>query len=109
MELGLPMVVLDYAQIEDAVDGADSARKVGQAEPTQTAEKPEEMPARPKLRKRRLLIGRDKWTKQVMAHLVRCKGLGDETIVKRVTQSVDELGYRTVVIKTDGEPALISV
>ena len=67
------------------------------------------MPARPKPRTRRLLIGRDKWTKQVMAHLVRCKGLGDETIVKRVTQSVDELGYRKVVIKTDGEPALIAV
>ena len=44
-----------------------------------------------------------------MAHLVRCKGLGDETIVKRMTQSVDEIGYRKVVIKTDGEPALITV
>ena len=45
----------------------------------------------------------------MMAHLVRCKGPGDETIVKRVTKSVDELGYRKDVIKTDGEPALIAV
>ena len=45
----------------------------------------------------------------MMAHLVRCKGLGDETIVKRVTGSVDELGYRKVVIETDGEPALVIV
>ena len=44
-----------------------------------------------------------------MAYLVRCKGLGDETSVKRVTRSVDELGYRKVVIKTHGEPALIAV
>ena len=43
-----------------------------------------------------------------MAHLVKFKGLGDETIVKRVTGSVDELGDRKVVIKTDGEPALVA-
>ena len=35
--------------------------------------------------------------------------MGDETIVKRVTGSVDELGYRKVVIKTDGEPAFVIV
>ena len=106
MELGLPIIALDYAQIEDVEVSADSAKMVNQAE---KKEQSEEVPTRAKPRKRRLLIGRDRWTKQVMAHLVRCKGLGDETIVKRVTRSVDELGYRKVVIKTDGEPALVIV
>ena len=45
----------------------------------------------------------------MMAHLVKCQRLGNETIVKRVAKSVDELGCRKVVIKTDGESALVAV
>ena len=90
MEMGLPRVDLDYAQVEDVV-------------PSTLPEQPEEP------HKKRLLIGRDRWTKSVQAHLVRCKGLDDPTIVKRVTEAVDELGYRKLIIKTDGEPALVNV
>ena len=76
MELDLPMVVLDYAQIRYVANGAGSARTVEQADTTQPAEQPKEMPARAGPHKRRLLVGRDRWTTQVMAHLVRCKRAG---------------------------------
>ena len=113
MELGLPMVVLDYAQIEDADEDvmaeADNMAEDPTKVQTHEADAPKDGNTLSKPRKRRLMIGRDRWTKQVMAHLVKCKGLGDETIVKRVTQAVDELGYTKVVIKTDGEPAIVAV
>ena len=41
--------------------------------------------------------------------MIQCKGIGDSTIVDKVTRWVDALGYRKVVLKTDGEPALVTV
>ena len=41
--------------------------------------------------------------------LVQCKGSGDDTIVDKVTRWVDALSYRKVVLKMDGEPALVAV
>ena len=52
--------------------------------------------------KMRLLIGRDRWNKAVFAFLVRRKGLGDATVVKKVAKVVDSWGYRQIVIKTNG-------
>ena len=43
------------------------------------------------------------------AHLVKCKGLGDEKIVGKIIKAIDGMGYRKVIIKTDGEPALVAV
>ena len=57
MELGLPMVVLRYAQIEDVEVGADSAKTADRSETTQPMEESEETHARAKPSKRRLLIG----------------------------------------------------
>ena len=94
--MGLPRVDLDYAQIED----------VEQSPPR---ERPEKTPKKAVPHKKRLLIGRDRWTKSVQAHLVKCKGLDDPTIVQRVTKAIDELGYRKLITKMDGEPALVRV
>ena len=52
--MGLPMIVLDYVQIEDVEVSADSAKIVNQAEKKEQSEK---VPTRAKPRKRRLLIG----------------------------------------------------
>ena len=41
--------------------------------------------------------------------LIKCKGLGDETVVQKATRTIDAWGYRKMVIKTDGEPALVEV
>jgi hypothetical protein len=54
-------------------------------------------------------VGRDRWTKAVCSFLVQCKGTGDPTIVDKVARWIDALGYRKVVLKTDGEPALVAV
>ena len=59
--------------------------------------------------KRRLLVGRDLWTKAACSFLVQCKGIGDATIVDKVARWMDALDYRQIVPKTDGEPALIAV
>ncbi len=74
-ELDLPRVSMDYAH-------ADGAKE--------------------DVHKKRLLIGRDRWTSSTFVYLVKCKGLGDEGIVKKVTKAVDGLGYRKMRIKTDG-------
>ena len=87
-ELGLPRVSLDYGQLEDTVEG-EAGVKVTY--------------------KKRFVVGRDRWSRFTFAHLVKCKGLGDDTVVKKLTKSVDKLGYRKMVLKTDGEPALVAV
>ena len=82
-ELGLPKVSMDYAQIEDKVEV-----EIEESEETDA------------VHKKRLLIGRDRWTKSTFSHLVKCKGLGDQTIVQKVAGSVESLGYRKLTIKT---------
>ena len=53
-------------------------------------------------------MGRDRWTKAIFSFLVQCKGTGDGSIVAKFAQWIDALGYRKVVLKTDGEPALVA-
>ena len=57
----------------------------------------------------KLLVGRERHTGHTFCHLVTCKGTGDERIVGKVMQSIAETGCTDVVLKTDGEPALIQV
>ena len=58
---------------------------------------------------KRLLIGRGRWSKTVTAHFVKCNGLGDENIVGKIIKAIDGMGYRKVIIKTDGEPFCFAV
>ena len=43
------------------------------------------------------------------AHLVKCKGHGDEKIVRKIIKAIDGMGYCKIVIKTYGESALVAV
>ena len=36
-------------------------------------------------------------------------GFGDDTIAQRVAKAIDELGCRKLIVKTDGEPALVNM
>ena len=92
-EQGLAKVEMDYAQIEDTTADKDESETSGAA----------------MIHKKRLLIGRDRWTKSVFTFLVKCKGRGDDKIVNKIVRAVDALGYRKLIIKTDGEPALVEV
>ena len=102
-ESGFAEVAMDCIQVEDTVPAhaEDEAAEADEtAEQTKTGTE---------THKKRLLVGRDRWTKAVFSFLVQCKGNGDDTIVDKVARWVDALGYRKVVLKTDGEPALVAV
>ena len=58
---------------------------------------------------RKLLDGRERPSKFTFGHLVKCKGTGEERIVKKVLQSIRETGNAKVVLETDGEPAICTV
>ena len=55
----LPRISMDYAEVGNEQDGKDA---------------------------RKLLVGRDRQSKFTFCHLVSCKGLGDDRIVKKVLQ-----------------------
>ena len=42
---------------------------------------------------KRLLVGRDKWTRYTFCHLVEVKGLGDERIAGKIKRSIDVTGH----------------
>ena len=51
--------------------------------------------------KRRILVGRDGWSKARFVHLLKCKGLNDENMGGKLTKSVDRFGCRNMILKTD--------
>ena len=79
---GMTTVSMDYATIGDREDDVDA---------------------------RKIVVGKDRWTKSVFCHLVKCKGLGDGKIVDKIVKSVAEMGHTKIRVKTDGEPALVQV
>ena len=81
-EKGLPRISIDYAEVGNGEDREDT---------------------------RKLLVGRDRWTKTTFCHLVQCKGLGDTRISAKVRKSIDRTGNTDMTLKGDGEPALVQV
>ena len=57
----------------------------------------------------RTIVGKDEATGNVLHHKVICKGIGDEWAIKKVTKDLEEFGRRDVILKTDGEPAIVNV
>ena len=55
------------------------------------------------------IIIKDRDTKTIYGHLVEEKGLGDGWIVKKIEEDVSSLGYTDIMVKTDGEPAIVQV
>ena len=58
---------------------------------------------------RKLLIGRDRHTKFTFCHLVECKGTSDKHVVEKVLKSIAETGNTRMILKADGEPAIIQL
>ena len=46
-------------------------------------------------------------TKTIYAHICTAKGASDEWLVNRIVDDIDELGHIEVIMKCDGEPALV--
>ncbi len=82
LKSGLPKVAIDYASVGDGKD---------------------------KKTELKLLVGRDRWTKHTFCHLCKCKGLGDPLIVQKTLRSIKNTGNADMILKTDGEPALVQV
>ena len=63
----------------------------------------------PRTRKVKVIVGKDETTGMVMQHRVHQKGSGDKWLVKRMCRDLEDMGRRDVVLKTDGEPAIVSL
>ena len=77
---GLPIVALDYAMINDETD-----------------------------KEMKLIIGKCEATNNLLAHQVLCKGVADEWATKRIVRDLEELGKSGIILKTDGEPAIVAL
>ena len=55
------------------------------------------------------IVMRDKRTTCTAAHIAECKGTGDQWIVNKLVSDIDDWGYTDLILKCDGEPALIQV
>ena len=56
-----------------------------------------------------VIMARDKETLQTFVHLCLCKGASDGWVVDRLVEDLATLGHTKVIVKTDGEPALVNV
>ena len=54
-------------------------------------------------------MGRDKHTKFTFCHLVKQKGTGDEQVIEKVLKSLSETGNTRMILKTDGEIAIVQL
>ena len=57
----------------------------------------------------RLIIGKDEATGMVIAHQAVCKGPKDSWLMRKIVADMKDMGRPDVVLKTDGEPAIVAV
>ena len=57
----------------------------------------------------RIVVGKDEATGMMMAHRVITKGPTDEWVTRRLVKDIEELGRGDIILKTDGEPAMIAL
>ena len=55
------------------------------------------------------IVMRDQRTRFTVAHVVLFKGPKDKWVVERLTRDIANLGYSDIILKGDGEPALVKV
>ena len=55
----------------------------------------------------KLLVRREDKSKHVFCHLCKCKGLGEDRIVEKIMRSISDTENTKIVLKTDGQPALV--
>ena len=57
----------------------------------------------------KIIVGIDEATGCKMSYRVKSKGAQDTWIVKRLVTEIEELGRRDIILKTDGEPAMVAM
>ena len=53
-----------------------------------------------------ILVIKDTASKALFAHACPCKG-AHEAVVARVCADLDTLGYKRILVRSDGEPAIL--
>ena len=57
----------------------------------------------------KIVVMKDEESGSVFAHRVDMKGPGDVWVVKKLVKDIEELGRRDIILKTDGEPSMLSL
>ena len=55
------------------------------------------------------IVGKDDKSKIVFAHICLQKGSSDKWVVKKILDDLDRLGYTDMILKSDGEPAILQL
>ena len=92
---GIPKIVADYFFIGRRRSANRTERSLDEEE----AEKEGQTP---------ILVIKDCHSKALFAHACPCKG-AHEAVVARVVSDLDMLGYKRVLVRTDGEPAILDL
>ncbi len=82
----LPIVAIDYNSIDEQAKSTDE-----------------------KECKVKTMVLKDERTGAVFQHVTTAKGPGDEWLVRRLCKDVEELGHADIILKSDGEPAIVAV
>ena len=56
-----------------------------------------------------IIVGKDETTGMLLAHFIKCKGTGDEWLMRQLVRDIEEFGRSDVILKTDGEPAIVAL
>ena len=55
-----------------------------------------------------IIVLKDTLSRAIFAHACPCKG-AHEAVVKRICGDLDTLGYKRVLVRTDGEAAILDL
>ena len=92
---GIPKIASDYFYI-------------GRRRPLKRAEREREEKAAEEEGQTPILVIKDCHSKALFAHACPCKG-AHEAVVARVVADLDMLGYKRVLVRTDGEPTILDL
>ena len=55
------------------------------------------------------IVYKDDKTKMIFGHACECKGASDAWVMRKIEEDINRLGHKEVIVKGDGEPALVQV
>ena len=78
---GLPVISMDYSELDDEAEA----------------------------RSNKTLVAKDEESGALLQYKVKCKGTGDDWVIKKFIRDIEELGRTDIRLKTDGEPAIVAL
>ena len=93
--MGIPKLASDYFYI-------GQRRPIGRQERQEAEEEAEKDGQTP------VIVIKDTRSKAIFAHACPCKGVHG-AVVGRIIEDLNSLGYRRVLVRTDGEPAILNL